>query len=243
MRHRVIPVLTIQNGGLVKSAKFKNHKYVGDPINAVKIFNDKEVDEIIILDISASRKKKPPNIEMITDIAQEAFMPLAYGGGIRSMDQVNAIFYAGVEKVILNQVLLQNPGLVSEIVKQYGSQSVIASLDVKQNIFGKKVVYDYNKKATTKLKPLDFALKMQELGAGEVFITSVDNEGTYKGYALDLIENLSDKLEIPVVACGGASSAKDFTLAIEKGASAVAASSMFVFQRPHNAVLISYTGI
>lgn len=242
-RNRVIPVLTIQNGGLVKSVKFKNHKYVGDPINAVKIFNDKEVDEIVILDISASKKGLKPNIQVVSEIAGEAFMPLAYGGGISNFEQVKELFFAGVEKIILNQALLDQPKLVSQVAGQYGNQSVIASIDVKKSLLGKKQVYNHKKGKSTKHNPLDFALEMQDLGAGEVFLNSVDQDGTYGGYDLDLIQQLSEKLEIPLVACGGASDKNDFISAIEAGASAVAAGSMFVFQRPHNAVLISYQNI
>lgn len=242
-RNRVIPVLTIQNGGLVKSVKFKNHKYVGDPINAVKIFNDKEVDEIVILDISASKKSLKPNIQVVSEIAGEAFMPLAYGGGISNFEQVKELFFAGVEKIILNHALLDQPKLVSQVAGQYGNQSVIASIDVKKSLLGKKQVYNHKKGKSTKHNPLDFALEMQDLGAGEVFLNSVDQDGTYGGYDLDLIQQLSEKLEIPLVACGGASDRNDFISAIEAGASAVAAGSMFVFQRPHNAVLISYQNI
>jgi cyclase len=242
-RTRVIPVLTIQNGGLVKSIKFKNHKYVGDPINAVKIFNDKEVDEIVILDISASRKGQSPNFQAVREIAGEAFMPLAYGGGVSTFEQAKELFFAGVEKIILNQALIDNPNLVSQIAGQYGNQSVIASIDVKKSILGKKQVFNYKKNKSTKVAPLEFALKMQDLGAGELFLNSVDMDGTYGGYDLDLIQELSSNLEIPLVACGGASDKNDFLQAIESGASAVAAGSMFVFQRPHNAVLISYQNI
>lgn len=242
-RNRVIPVLTIQNGGLVKSAKFKNHKYVGDPVNAVKIFNDKEVDEIVILDISATKKGSGPDLNQITEVASEAFMPLAYGGGVTEFPQVKDIFFAGVEKVILNHVLLTNPDLLSSIAKQYGNQSAIAALDIKKSLLGKRVIYDHKKGKTTKRDPLEFALEMQDRGAGELLLNSVDRDGTYTGYDLDLINTISSKLDIPLVACGGASDKHDFQKAIDAGASAVAAGSMFVFQRPHNAVLISYTGI
>jgi cyclase len=240
-RIRVIPVLLIKNGGLVKSIKFKNHKYVGDPINAVKIFNEKEVDEIVILDISATKEKRKPNISQISDIAGEAFMPLSYGGGITTIEEVKEILYQGAEKVILNTSALNNLGLITQIAEQFGSQSAVVSIDVKKDWRGKYKVYRNCGKKKTALSPIDFAKQVEAAGAGEIILTSIDRDGTYLGYDIELIKQVADAVNIPVVGCGGAAEISDFIEAINKGcASAVAAGSMFVFQRPHQAVLISY---
>lgn len=240
-RVRVIPVLLIQDGGLVKTIKFKNPKYVGDPINAVKIFNDKEVDEIIILDISASQKGYAPKIDMIRDIASEAFMPLAYGGGIQTLSQAQDLFRCGIEKVILNSILADNTNLITEIANQFGSQSVVVSIDAKKNIFGKYAVFVNSGSQKIKMTPWDFAKKMENLGAGEIIINSINREGTFEGYDIDLTRKVADAVTIPVVASGGAASIDDFFKVIQDaGVSAVSAGSMFVFQMPHRAVLISY---
>lgn len=240
-RIRVIPVLLIQNGGLVKSIKFKNHKYVGDPINAVKIFNEKEVDEIVILDISATKENRKPNINQIGEIASEAFMPLSYGGGIKTIEEVKEILYQGAEKVILNSSALDNLELITQIADQFGSQSVVVSMDVKRDWFGKFKVFRNNGQKKTHFEPIQYAKLVEKAGAGEIMLTSIDRDGTFGGYDIELIKQVSNAVNIPVIACGGASEIVDFTTAILKGgASAVAAGSMFVFQRPHRAVLISY---
>lgn len=240
-RIRVIPVLLIQNGGLVKSVRFKKHQYVGDPINAVKIFNEKEVDEIVILDISASRERRPPNMQQISEIAGEAFMPLAYGGGITTLDQIKRILYEGAEKVVFNTSALNNPQLLTAAAQQFGNQSVVVSIDVQKDWLGRYRVYSKGGSHNTGLAVTTFASNMEAAGAGEIFLTSIDRDGTFQGYDLELIHEVTQAVGIPVVACGGASEVTDFTKAIlEGGASAVAAGSMFVFQRPHRAVLISY---
>ncbi len=240
-RVRVIPVLLIQNGGLVKSIKFKDYHYVGDPINAVKIFNEKEVDEIIILDISATKEGKSPNIEQIKEITGEAFMPLSYGGGITTLQEVKEILYQGAEKVILNSSALTNLALITEIAEQFGSQSAVVSIDVKKDWRGNYKVYRSNGKKKTSFKPVEFAKSVEAAGAGEIMLTAIDKDGTYEGFDIELIKSVAEAVNIPVVACGGASELNDFTKAInEGGASAVAAGSFFVFQRPLRAVLISY---
>lgn len=239
-RIRVIPVLLLHNRGLVKSVKFKNYKYVGDPINAVKIFNEKEVDEICILDITATKQKKQPDITRITEIVSEAFMPLSYGGGVSNLEQAEKLFYNGVEKIVLNYSATHRKNLIGEIADRYGSQSVMASIDYKTNWLGKTSVYTLNGSEDVKTHPVDKAKKMQDCGAGEIILNSIERDGTYKGYDLPMIEKVSKAVNIPVVACSGASSVEDFRKAVDAGASAVAAGSMFVFQRPHNAVLISY---
>jgi cyclase len=239
-RIRVIPVLLIHNRGLVKSVKFRDYKYVGDPMNAVRIFNEKEVDELAIIDIDASRENRAPDIARIEEIVSEAFMPIAYGGGITMVDQVKKILAVGVEKVILNRSAIKNPALVTEIARQFGSQSVVVSIDYKKNFFGKAVVYSENGKTGTGLDPLLFARQMEAAGAGEILLNSIERDGSFSGYDLEMIEKISHSVNIPMIAVGGASSLSDFKKAVLHGASAVSAGSMFVFQRPHRAVLISY---
>jgi cyclase len=240
-RIRVIPVLLIKNGGLVKSVKFKNHNYIGDPINAVKIFNEKEVDEIVILDIDASKHNREPNIQIIEEIASEAFMPVAYGGGITTVDQVKAIIYAGAEKVIINTSALKNPELIGQSARIAGNQSIVVSVDVKKNLFGKYRVYSETVNSASKIDLFEYLKKMENLGAGEIFINSVDLDGTYKGYDIELLRQSSELLDIPVIACGGARNIEDFRMAVSEGkASAVAAGSMFVYHGNLKAVLINY---
>jgi imidazole glycerol-phosphate synthase subunit HisF len=239
-RIRVIPTLLIQNGGLVKSVKFKNHKYVGDPINAVKIFNEKEVDELVILDISATEERRGPSIAFIQDIISEAFMPLGYGGGIRSLDGIKRLAFAGVEKFVLNTTAFTNPQLISDAAKNVGSQSVVVSVDVRRKMFGGYAVYIENGKRNIGLDPVTYCKRMESAGAGEILLNSIDRDGTYGGYDLHIIKEVTSAVNIPVVVIGGASDVDDFREAVSSGASAVAAGSMFVYQRPHNAVLISY---
>jgi imidazole glycerol-phosphate synthase subunit HisF len=232
--------LLIQNGGLVKSVKFKNHQYIGDPINAVKIFNDKEVDEMVVLDISATTGKRAPNREQIKNLTSEAFMPLAYGGGITRLNEIKDLINMGVEKIILNNSALMNPSLIEDAAKWAGSQSVVISIDTKKNAWGKYYVYGQNGSKKTTLEPLAFAKQVEAAGAGEILLQHIERDGTFGGFALDIIELVSRNVNIPVVAGGGAGSIKDFKQAVKAGASAVAAGSMFVLQRPHRAVLISY---
>jgi imidazole glycerol-phosphate synthase subunit HisF len=239
-RVRVIPVLLLQKGGLVKSVKFKDHKYVGDPINAVKIFNEKEVDEIVVLDISATAEKRPPNLSQVKDLASEAFMPLAYGGGITSLQEIKELITCGVEKVVLNTAAYKNPSLITEGAKWVGSQSIVVSIDVKKNIWGKYKVHVQSGSKQIETDVLTYAKQAEEAGAGEIFLNSIDKDGTFEGYDELLIQMVASAVHIPVVAIGGAGQIRDFTNAVHKGASAVAAGSLFVFQRPHRAVLISY---
>lgn len=239
-RVRVIPTLLLQKGGLVKSVKFKDSKYVGDPINAVKIFNDKQVDELVILDISATAEGRSPYIEKIREIASEAFMPVAYGGGITSVEQIKEIIKSGIEKVVLNTVAFKNPQVLRDASDYVGSQSVVASIDVKKNVFGKYKVFVSNASVNTGKDPILYAKEMERAGAGELFLNSIDRDGTFAGYDTELIKAVSQAVSIPVVATGGASTVGDFLKAVQHGASAVAAGSMFVFKGPHRAVLISY---
>lgn len=208
----------------------------------LRIFNEKEVDEIIILDIDASKMGNQPKFEFLADITGEAFMPLAYGGGISNIAQAENLFYNGIEKIVLNSIMFSKEGecLVKEITSKYGTQSVIISIDIKYNLWGKAMVYSHSSKKITTTDPLEFAKKVADMGAGELFINIVNRDGTYKGYDLDLLKSISSSVNIPVIICGGASSINDFEKAEEYGASAMAAGSMFIFRRPHNAVLISY---
>lgn len=239
-RIRVIPTLLLHKGGLIKSVRFKDYKYVGDPINAVKIFNEKEVDEIAVIDIDASGERRGPDIKKITEIAGEAFMPMAYGGGITSIDQIKEIYYNGVEKVIINKASFLNPSLITSAAKLFGSQSVVVSIDVKRPFLKGQRVYADNGKTNMGYTPEDFARRMEDVGAGEILLNNVDRDGTYEDYDFDLISRVSSILNIPLIACGGASDINSFTKAIQAGASAVAAGSLFVFQGRHRAVLISY---
>ena len=239
-RIRVIPVLLLQNGGLVKSVKFKNHTYVGDPLNAVKIFNEKEVDELVVLDISATSEKREPDIQFIKEIASEAFMPLGYGGGVSTMGQIKALVQAGVEKVILNTGAVKVPGLIKEAAAYVGSQSIVVSMDVRKNIWGKYSVFIENGTKNIHVDPIAYAKKMEADGAGEIMLMSIDRDGTFKGFDNELINLVSSAVNIPVIAAGGASTVEDFAKAVKSGASAVSAGSLFVFQGSHRAVLISY---
>ncbi|MFI5150582.1 MAG: AglZ/HisF2 family acetamidino modification protein [Bacteroidia bacterium] len=240
-RIRVIPVLLVNKGKLVKTVKFKDPVYVGDPINAVKIFNDKEVDELIVLDITASREQRHPDFEMVGELAGECFMPLAYGGGITSLEDVKKIFDKGIEKVSLNTGLLEQKGLIENIARLYGSQSVVASVDVSRNMFGKYVAYTRGGREKCSLGLKELLNVLESRGVGEVMINSIDQDGTGKGYDLDLVKFVAESVTLPVIACGGAGTISHLTQAVVAGhASAVAAGSMFVFNGKHKAVLISY---
>lgn len=240
LRTRVIPCLLLRGDGLVKTVKFGEPKYVGDPINAVRIFNDKEVDELVFLDIMATRENREPNYELVRSIASEAFMPLGYGGGVTTVEQVNKLYAIGVEKVIINSAAVENPGLISEAAKVGGSQSVVVSIDAKQGLFGRYTVMTRGGSVNTKTNPVDAARRAEEAGAGEILLTSIDRDGTQSGYDLDLIETVTTAVSIPVVACGGAGRVEHFREAVDRGASALAAGSLFVFHGKHRAVLITY---
>jgi cyclase len=241
LRTRVIPCLLLKGQGLVKTVKFRNPKYVGDPINAVKIFNDKEVDELVFLDIEATVERRKPPIKLISDIASECFMPLAYGGGLRDLNDIKTIFNLGVEKVIINSYAIENSDFVKEASKRYGTQSIVVAVDVKRNAFGKYEVFSLGGRKKTKLNLVDHSKEMEELGAGEIFLNSIDRDGTMEGYDVVMIKRVTEAVSIPVIACGGAGRISDFTEAVRKGgASAVAAGSMFVFHGKHRAVLITY---
>lgn len=241
LKTRVIPTLLLRGAGLVKTTAFRDPKYVGDPINAIKIFNDKEVDELVLLDISAWRTGKGPAFSAIESFASECFMPVAYGGGITTIDQIRRVLATGVEKVIVNRAALNQPDLVREAAREFGSQAVVVSMDVKRKLFGRYQVYGDGGTKPTGWEPVAYAKQMEDLGAGEILLTSIERDGTMKGYDLDLIERVTSAVGVPVIASGGAGSLADFGLAATKaGAAAVAAGAMFVFHGPHRAVLITY---
>lgn len=241
LKARVIPCLLLKNQGLVKTVKFKDPKYVGDPINTVKIFNEKEVDELIFLDITATLENKEPPFKVLSEIASECFMPLAYGGGIRNLNDIEKVLTIGLEKVIINSYAAENPSFIEDAARLFGSQSILVSIDVKKTVFGKNEVLIHSGKRRTGLDPVMHAMDMQEMGAGELFVNSIDRDGTMEGYDIELIRKVSDSVTIPVIACGGAGGIVDFGEAVRKGnASAAAAGSVFVFHGKYRAVLISY---
>lgn len=240
LQTRIIPVLLIKDGGLYKGVRFKKHKYVGDPINTVKIFNEKEVDELVLIDISVTKENKEIDFELIKEIASEAFMPLAYGGGIKSIEDARKLFSLGIEKVILNSAALENPDLITELSNEFGSQSIVFSLDIKKDFFGNQRVYSNCGKRKMKGSPVEIALKMEEKGIGEIIFNSIHLEGTKKGYDLKLISEITKKLNIPLIALGGAGNANHMMEAKRAGAHGLAAGTIFVFQGPLDGVLITY---
>jgi len=242
-RPRLIPILLLKNHGLVKSIRFNKYKYIGDPINAVKIFNDLKADELVFLDIMASSEKRDISIDLVKQISEEAFMPFSVGGGIKEAKQAEKIIENGAEKVILNSHALSNPNLISEISKQYGTQSVAVSIDVKKNLIGSYSIYSLSGTVKNKVKLIDWIKKVSDLGAGEIIINSINNDGLMNGYDLNLIKSVSESVQIPVVACGGAGSLADIKDAISNGAHAAAAGSLFVFHGPRKAVLINYPSL
>ena len=240
LKIRVIPALLLRNGGLVKTVQFKDAKYVGDPINAVRIFNDKEVDELVFLDISATPAGRGPNFGLLSEIATEAFMPFAYGGGITTIEEVKRLFALGVEKVVLNTSAARTPQLVSEAASLAGSSSVVVSIDARKRWLGGWTVVTRCGGEDTKRDPVEYAVEMEKLGAGEILVNAIDRDGTLSGYDLDLVGRVAKAVSVPVVALGGAATLAHFREAVDRGAAAVSAGSMFVFHGRHRAVLISY---
>lgn len=239
-RPRIIPCLLIENGALVKTRKFKDPIYLGDPINAVKIFNEEEADELCLLDIS-SHKNNGINFELLEDIVSEAFMPLAYGGGITSIDDAKKLFRMGFEKLIFNTTLSTNQQLIREVVAYAGSQSVVASIDAKKSLLGREECYIDCGKKNTKKKCVNYLKEIETLGVGEILLNSIDDDGMMRGYNLELIKSVTSNTNLPVIACGGAGNLEDLKAAIKLGgAHAVAAGSIFVFYGPRHAVLINY---
>lgn len=237
---RVIPVLLVSDGYLVKPVKFQGDKYIGDPINAVRIFNEKQVDELVICDIDASIKGTGVNYTLIEEIASEAFMPVGYGGGVSSAAEAQRITSIGIEKVVLNTAALQRPETITEISDALGASSTVVSVDARRKLTGGWDTFARRASRKTGMLPAEFAARAQQLGAGEILVSSVDRESSFSGYDLKLIESVAASVTVPIIALGGAGGFDDFAPALEAGASAVAAGSMFVLNGKHRAVLISY---
>lgn len=241
LRTRVIPALLLRNESLVKTVGFGKFTYVGDPANTVRIFNELEVDELLFLDITASRENRSPNLKVLADIADECFMPLGYGGGICSLDQAKAVFDIGFEKVAINTQASENPALIGEIATHYGSQAVIASIDVKKGMFGGQTVRTMGGKRNTRRDPVTWAVEVEKMGAGEILLTSIDLEGTWEGFDLELVKRVTDAVSIPVIAHGGAGTVEHIGRVVkDANASAVALGSMVVFQKKGMGVLVNF---
>jgi cyclase len=240
LKTRVMPCLLLSDSRLVKTIRFANPNYIGDPVNVVKIYNEKEVDELIFLDISATVNKNPPSFRTISEISNECFMPLTFGGGIRNIGDMKKIFYSGVEKISINSYAVDDPSFIKQASEQFGSQSIVISIDAKLERPGKYRVYTHGGRVKTRFSPSEFASLMELYGAGEILLTSIDKEGTMSGYDTTLIHQVSESVNIPVIACGGAGKIEDFGEAVKAGASAVAAGSMVVYQGIKRGVLINF---
>jgi len=241
LRTRIIPTLLLRNESLVKTERFGKFKYVGDPANTVRIFNELEVDELLFLDITASRENRSPNLKVLADIADECFMPLAYCGGIRNLDQAKAVFDIGFEKVGVNTQAAEDPALIEEIAVHYGSQAVIVSIDVKKGMFGGQTVRTLSGKRNTCRDPITWALEVEKMGAGEILLTCIDREGTWDGFDLELVKSITDAVSIPVIAHGGAGTIEHIAQVVKQAnASAVALGSILVFQKKGMGVLVNY---
>lgn len=240
-RPRVIPVLLLKNQGLVKSKNFKDFRYIGDPINAVKIFNDLRADELVFLDITASAEKRSISLELVKNIGEEANMPFAVGGGIKTLEDIRIIINAGAEKVIINTYAAENPDFIRQAADAFGSSTIVVCVDVKKKLFGKEQTWILNGSKSTGYSPVDFVSLMQEKGAGEIIIQSVEKDGLMTGYDIDLIKRISSATTIPVVALGGAGNMTHLKEAYLEGhANGLAAGSMFVYQGTKHGVLITY---
>lgn len=238
---RIIPCLLVHNKGLVKTVQFKDAKYVGDPINAVKIFNEKEADELMVLDIDATIENREPDYKMIENLAVECRMPLCYGGGVKTIEQARKIFNLGVEKIAISSSAVENPSFVAEIAKEVGSQSVVVVIDVKKKLFGGYEICTHNAKQKHKYKLEDFINKIQELGVGEIVVNAIDNDGVMNGYDVELIEKIKPLVHVPLTVLGGAGTIGDIgNLIMRFGIIGASAGSLFVFKGKYRAVLINY---
>lgn len=241
LRPRIIPCLLVHQKGLVKSVNFKNYKYVGDPLNAVRIFNEKEVDELIVLDIDASVENREPDFKMIENLAAECNMPICYGGGIKTIEQAQKIFSLGVEKIAISSAIINDSSLIKKMVEIVGSQSIVVVLDVKKSFFGTYEIYIHNGRIKTDKNLLAFVKELEILGVGEIIINSIDQDGAMKGYDFNLIEKVRNAINIPITVLGGAGSLVDIQKLISKfGLIGSAAGSLFVFKGIYKAVLINY---
>jgi imidazole glycerol-phosphate synthase subunit HisF len=240
-RPRISPVLLFKNNALVKSIQFKNHNYIGDPINAVRIFNDLKADELVFLDIEATKEKRLVSLDFVKDVGEEANMPFAVGGGIRTIEDIQNIISAGAEKVIIGSYALENPSFIQEASETFGSSTIVVCIDVKKKFLSGMCVWSHAGTNATKYKPVEFAQLMEEMGAGEIIIQSIEHDGQMKGYDIPLIQSISKSISIPVVALGGASSYEDLKKAYTEGhANCLAAGSLFVYHGTKRGVLINY---
>lgn len=241
LRTRIIPCLQVRNGSLVKTVKFGRFGYIGDPANTCRIFNECEVDELAVVDITATKDGRGPDFALLEELAEECFMPVAYGGGITTLDQAERILRLGMEKLIIGSAAYDNPPLVKEVAEAFGTQCVVVAIDVKQSLFGGKICYARSGSRRTSHLPVDWAKRVEDLGAGEILLTSIDSEGTWNGMDYDLIREISDVVSIPVIAHGGAGSKADIARAVnECGASAVALGNMVVYQKRDMGVLVNF---
>jgi imidazole glycerol-phosphate synthase subunit HisF len=241
-RPRVIPALLLKDKGLVKTVRFNKEKasYIGDPLNAVKIFNDKYADELIFLDITASRNRKRIDTELVRKIGEECNMPFGVGGGIRNLEDIRELLNAGAEKVVINTYAAENPVFIKQASEKFGSSAIVVCVDVKKNFTGQSKIYIYGGDKSTKYEVESYVKMMDKMGCGEIILNSIDLDGTMAGYDLDMIKKISLAVSVPVIALGGAGSTKHFCEAVSNGASAVAAGSLFVFHGKQRAVLISF---
>jgi cyclase len=240
-RPRIIPVLLLQNKALVKSVKFKNHRYIGDPINAVRIFNDLKADELVFIDILATKDNRTISVDFVKNVGEEADMPFSVGGGIRTLEDVRKIIEAGAEKVILNSIAGENPGFITKAVDAFGSSTITVCIDVKKDFFGKEKVWIRAGTKSVNTDPVEFARQMEERGAGEIIIQSIDKDGTMTGYDVQLIKKIAGSVIIPVVALGGAGNMEHvISLNNVVSLNGLAAGSLFVYHGERNAVLVNY---
>jgi cyclase len=238
---RIIPCLQLMDEGLVKTTKFSHPKYIGDPLNTVRIFNELEVDELCFLDIRATLNESEPPYNLLEQIAAECFMPLSYGGGIRSFEQAQKIFRCGIEKIILNSANYYNKDLIRKLSEYYGSQAIIAAIDVKKNFWGHDMVTSHSGTKKQSSDPVQWALAVQQMGAGEILLTAIDREGTWSGFHIELIRKVSTAVSIPVIAHGGAGAEEHIRqVAISTAAGAVAVGSFFLYQKKDKGVLVNF---
>ena len=241
LQTRIIPCLLLKDDSLVKTVNFKNASYIGDPVNTARIFNELEVDELTLLDISATNNNKKPDFKILTELADECFMPLAYGGGINTFEDAKKIFKIGIEKIIINSAAFTNPSLITQLAEHFGNQAIVVSIDVKKNMFGKYQVYSNSGTKKQKVDPVIWAKELEQLGAGEILLTAIHQEGTWNGFDTNIIERISNAVNIPIIANGGASSISDIGKAVKEGqASAVSLGSMVVYQNKGMGVLVNF---
>lgn len=241
LRTRVIPCLLLKNESLVKTVKFKEYNYIGDPINTVRIFNELEVDELMFLDIFASKENRTINVKILQDIANECFMPLSYGGNIKSLDDAKKIFEIGFEKVVINSNTFENLQLIEEISRYFGVQSVVGSIDIKQSFWGKNTIYSHHGRKKQSSDIVGWAKQLENAGVGELLITSIDREGSWEGYDLELLKSVTDSVQVPVIANGGCGKVEHIAEAVNMAyVSACAVGSMVVYQKKGMGVLVNF---